>query len=69
MYTLPIIEGYFRLWKKIPKGLIERKNWLNRPTEKEQEELVAKALRRYQFRFTTNKSLQPTLKKLKATYL
>lgn len=66
--SLPIVEGLGSYWQYVPKKTEDRMNWLNAPIPYEQESLIKRALRRYQFKFTTDKSFQKRLRELKSLY-
>jgi putative transposase len=53
---------------QIPKNLEERIRWLNRPTPKELESLVGKALRRYNFKFSRGNDVRLKLEQLRDSY-
>lgn len=66
---LPIVEGTSALWKWIPKDPVEKIDWLDKPTPRELERLVALGLRRYEFQFSSRRDLQFKLRKLASHYL
>ncbi len=65
---LPVCEGFRSYWDFIPKVLEQRLNWLNQPAALEQEKLVKRALRRYEFKFTSDSNLQRDLRLLRNGY-
>ncbi|MBI1862031.1 MAG: transposase [Deltaproteobacteria bacterium] len=52
----------------LPRDHNVRLRWLNQPTEKEAEKLIGRALRRFEFQFTTGNEFQKQLRMLRATY-
>lgn len=65
---ISVCDRIDQISKCIPKNEIERLRWLNQPTAKEAEALIGRALRRYEFKFTTANSAQAHLRALKAEY-
>jgi len=65
---IPLCEGIGDYWSRVPKDLGERLDWLNRPTTKEMEELITKALRRYEFQFSKRTEDQKGLRDLSSSY-
>ena len=66
--ALPIADGIGKYWQFIPQDYGNRLEWLNRRTPKEQEELIGKALRRYNFQFTKDSNFQKNLRLLRQEY-
>ncbi len=62
-------EGFDNYWRLIPKDRIERLDWMNQTTPREIEALIARALRRKTFRFSTESNLQKSLRELKKSYV
>jgi putative transposase len=65
---LPITDGVRPHWKFIPNHIEDRLRWLNSPTPKELEELVGKALRRKEFRFSRGNEIRLQLDQLAQQY-
>ncbi len=65
---VPICERTDELSILIPKSRDERLKWLNQPTAKEAEALVGKALRRFEFKFTSDNKEQKKLRTLSQQY-
>lgn len=65
---LAISEGIGSHWQFIPKVREDRLTWLNKPTPKELEALITRALRRKTFQFTTDSNFQSPLRELAKTY-
>jgi putative transposase len=65
---IPLTEGFNQYWSLIPKGEDILLEWLNTPSSKESEALIAGALRRYNFQFSKDNKLQKNLRALQDTY-
>ena len=65
---LQIIEDFLDLWEKLPNDWEDRLNWLNQPVPSEQEELIRKALRRQDFKFTSQNTYRHFLRALEKSY-
>ena len=66
--NFPLSEGFTEYWKLIPRDPKDRLEWLNQPTRKESEELIARGLRRYDFQFSHHNGDQKLLRDLYASY-
>ena len=66
--TIPVVERVDSLGEWIPRDWLERMAWLNRPTPKECEELIGKALRRRTFQFSKGNDVRKRLEGLKLVY-
>ncbi len=64
----PTVERIGVLARDIPQNPGERLQWLNLPTPKEQEELIALALRRYRFKLPNGTFHKRALESLKSSY-
>ena len=69
MKDIPLIERLDSVWRLIPRGKVERSTWLNRPSAREEEDLITKAIRRSHFAFSKDKKVQLRLAPLRASYL
>jgi putative transposase len=67
-YDAPWISGIHHDWDFVPRKLSERISWLNQPTTKEAEELVTKALRRTEFKFSQGNEYAKRLRLLEEEY-
>ncbi len=65
---IPLVEGITLHWKLLPKSESERLNWLNRPTPKECEQILSKALRRFEFGFSKGNDVRQELNRLSYYY-
>ncbi len=65
---VPYLERIDSLWRLIPKPQYERLQWLNKPTTKEAEALIAKALRRAHFSFSRGNEVRLFREILQQTY-
>jgi len=65
---LPLVDRIDNMGKLIPKDFEARLAWLNKPTPKEQDDMVKKALRRYDFRFPSGHDFRKRLKNVMKDY-
>jgi len=65
---LPLVEGIGELWRLVPRDIGTRLHWLDKPTPKELEELVKRALRRSRFSFSKSKEFTLLFKALDESY-
>ena len=65
---LPLVCGFDPYWRAVPRGRESLLNWLNQPTAKELEMLIAQGLRREVFAFSKDNGKQRLVRALQSVY-
>ncbi len=66
--VLPLVSGISPFWCWVPRDQGDLLQWLNQPSHKEAEELIAKGLKRSRFKFSQGNSELRRLRQLESEY-